>query len=702
MDVHVRVDIDEEGPVVVKSASGAAVDRLRREHDRLRRAVHPGVVALARRQPDPAHRSPDRPDPADPGPADRGSDDPGPADHGPDDPGPADHGPGGARSGHPGSVGDSDTYHLHIRYAGEPVSRWTGTVSGIAGLGTAVAGTLADLHALGIVHGRIDGSHILIGDDSRPRLCGLSHEGDAAPADDVAALAAVLADLLDRAPAGRWRRPRGSTGAARALRQTIERAIDPVPTRRPSAGALAEAILDAVPGADLPPPIGSGGDRGPRLGPRGGRPGKGDDGDNGSEAPQRGTAAQQDTLDRIWSVAGEQSEDERWAAAFGRGPRDLPAGGVPSHAPAGASGPPRGARNTGPDTAPGDEPPPLPIARVDSLAWSTAPADDDGSPWEGWHRSPGHRGHDITRDHALGPRNEPVEDTGLGDADQRVRDIARNDADRGLGDGDLSDADAGHDADITGEPGERLMLGERTDGLPRRDGSPDRLDRLRTGPMGRRDRPTSGGSHDGWAGEDADQADDLLTRDHRVPVPRVARPSEDDDPDAPHPIRRVVVVAALAAATCLAVAGAVMVWTQGDGEAGDAPGAEAAARPADCPATVPPAADVDGDGCAEALAVDGSTVDAGVARWTLGEPGDVVAVGDWDCDGEASAALLRPTTGDVFLFSAWAPADEPVTVGVSQRVEGGVGMRAQPGDGGCDRLLVEHADGTATTVEVTG
>lgn len=675
MDVHVRVDIDEEGPVVVKSASGAAVDRLRHEHDRLRRAVHPGVVALARRQPDPAHHGPDRPDPADPGPADRG----------PDDPDAADHGPDGAQSGHPGSVGDSDTYHLHIRYAGEPVSRWTGTVSGIAGLGAAVAGTLADLHALGIVHGRIDGSHILIGDDSRPRLCGLSHQGDASPAGDVAALAAVLADLLDRAPAGRWRRPRGSTGAARALRQTIERATDPVPTRRPSAAALAEAILDAVPGADLPPRIGSGGDRGPRLG------------------PQRGTAAQQDTLDRIWSVAGEQSEDERWAAAFGRGPRDLPAGGVPSHAPAGASGPPRSARNGEPDTAPGDEPPPLPIARVDSLAWSTAPADDDGSPWDGWRRSSGHGGNDVTRDHAPGLRDEPVEDTGLGDADrQRVQDIARGDADRGLGDGDLSDDDAGHDAEITGELGERLRGGERTDGLPRRDGSPDRLDRLRTGPIGRRDRPTSGGSHDGWAGEDADQADDLLTRDHRVPVPRVARPSEDDDPDAPHPFRRIVVGAALATATCLAVAGAAMVWTQGDGAAGDAPGAETAARPADCPATVPPAADVDGDGCAEALVVDGSTVDAGVARWTLGEPGDVVAVGDWDCDGEASAALLRPTTGDVFLFSAWAPADEPVTVGVSQRVEGGVGMRAQPGDGGCDRLLVEHADGTATTVEVTG
>ena len=162
-------------------------------------------------------------------------------------------------------------------------------------------------------------------------------------------------------------------------------------------------------------------------------------------------------------------------------------------------------------------------------------------------------------------------------------------------------------------------------------------------------------------------------------------------------------VAALATATCLALAAGVMASARGGGPGGRAAGPEPdSAAPAACPPAAAPVADVDGDGCAEGLVVDGSTVDAGVARWTLGEPGDVVAVGDWDCDGEASAALLRPTTGDVFLFSAWAPADEPVTVGVSQRVEGGVGMRAQPGDGGCDRLLVEHADGTATTVEVTG
>jgi hypothetical protein len=149
MDVHIRVDLDADGPVVIKSAVGmAAADRLQHERDRLRRAAHPGVVALV--------------------------------------------GPAG------------DGAELRTRYAGEPVSRWSGAVPAVAGLGAAVAVTLADLHALGVVHGRLDDGHILLGDDGRPRLCGFSPPPvDACPADDVAALGAVLADLLARAPSGR-------------------------------------------------------------------------------------------------------------------------------------------------------------------------------------------------------------------------------------------------------------------------------------------------------------------------------------------------------------------------------------------------------------------------------------------------------------------------------------------------------------------
>jgi hypothetical protein len=111
-----------------------------------------------------------------------------------------------------------------------------------------------------------------------------------------------------------------------------------------------------------------------------------------------------------------------------------------------------------------------------------------------------------------------------------------------------------------------------------------------------------------------------------------------------------------------------------------------------------PAADVDGDGCPERLAVDGNRVSAGEATWEVGEPGDVVALGDWDCDGSATSAVLRPATGDVFVFAAWAPDADPVTVTPARSVPGGVGLRVEAGDGGCDALVVEAADGASTVV----
>ena len=225
-------------------------------------------------------------------------------------------------------------------------------MASIAGLGAAVATTLADLHGVGIVHGRIDASHVLVGDDGRPRLCGFSHPGGAEPADDVAGLALVLNQLLDRAwPASGgslWRRSRGRSGE-RALRQALDRAADPVPGRRPTARALADAILLAVPSADLPAP----------------------------PDPQRPTP-QPDTLDRIWSVAEQGTEEERWAKALGDGPPDLQ--GRP-------------------------ESPTLPLADVRTPTWPTAAPDDEpqSSPATPAHPSHNAVPHDARRHPATAP-----------------------------------------------------------------------------------------------------------------------------------------------------------------------------------------------------------------------------------------------------------------------------------------------------------
>jgi hypothetical protein len=110
---------------------------------------------------------------------------------------------------------------------------------------------------MGIVHGRLDGSHVLLAGDGRPRLCGLSHAGEAHPADDVAALGALLVNLLAQTrPAPRqgtitWRR--GPHAERRAVEQVLDHACDPVASRRLSARGFATALLAALPGAELPP-----------------------------------------------------------------------------------------------------------------------------------------------------------------------------------------------------------------------------------------------------------------------------------------------------------------------------------------------------------------------------------------------------------------------------------------------------------------
>ena len=79
-------------------------------------------------------------------------------------------------------------------------------------------------------------------------------------------------------------------------------------------------------------------------------------------------------------------------------------------------------------------------------------------------------------------------------------------------------------------------------------------------------------------------------------------------------------------------------------------------------------------------------------RWTVGDPGDVVVVGDWDCDGASTPAVVRPATGEVWVFAAWTP--EPATERV---VDGAASAVVEHGDG-CDRLVVRTEDGQSTTV----
>lgn len=197
--------------VVVRLASGPDAAHLRATAERLAAAAHPGVVEVVR------------------------------------------------------SAGTDEHWELHLVHAGRPIDLVGPlSVEQIAGAAAAVAGTLADLHAMGIVHGNIDVSHVLIGPHGRPVLCGFGPTAAsevASPEDDVAAVGALIVTLLgndaelEAIPARSWQRRRPKAGwARRSLHLVANRACADPASRRPTARRLAAAIAEAVPTAVVTTP----------------------------------------------------------------------------------------------------------------------------------------------------------------------------------------------------------------------------------------------------------------------------------------------------------------------------------------------------------------------------------------------------------------------------------------------------------------
>ena len=96
--------------------------------------------------------------------------------------------------------------------------------------------------------------------------------------------------------------------------------------------------------------------------------------------------------------------------------------------------------------------------------------------------------------------------------------------------------------------------------------------------------------------------------------------------------------------------------------------------------------------------VIGTEVRSGGQRWAVGDAGDLVAVGDWDCDGTSTPAVLRPSEGTVFVFDEWAPADGGR---VSSRSGGSAPTDAVSfASAGCGAATVGTAGGGEVTIEV--
>lgn len=121
------------------------------------------------------------------------------------------------------------------------------------------------------------------------------------------------------------------------------------------------------------------------------------------------------------------------------------------------------------------------------------------------------------------------------------------------------------------------------------------------------------------------------------------------------------------------------------------------------PVAAPVAADVDGDGCDEGVEVAAGVVRAAGAQWQVATATDVVLVGDWDCDGVATAAVVRPGSGQVWLFAHWAGTGEDVAAVLAKVVPGAVSatvVERPPGAPAtaCDRIEVLDHSGAATVV----
>ena len=107
----------------------------------------------------------------------------------------------------------------------------------------------------------------------------------------------------------------------------------------------------------------------------------------------------------------------------------------------------------------------------------------------------------------------------------------------------------------------------------------------------------------------------------------------------------------------------------------------------------------EGDGGCEEITVDGRIVDVGEDSFEVGHPGDVVRVGDWDCDGRQTVVLLRPSTGDVFAFPGWAEARRPLDGERVATVAGATDLRAGLPCGPPEVVL---GDGSSTRVTGAG
>lgn len=112
------------------------------------------------------------------------------------------------------------------------------------------------------------------------------------------------------------------------------------------------------------------------------------------------------------------------------------------------------------------------------------------------------------------------------------------------------------------------------------------------------------------------------------------------------------------------------------------------------PPSAPP-----GTGAATASRDAAPTVlEHGGARYQVGEPGDIVVLGDWDCTGDPTPSVVRPTDGSVWVFRGWSTGGEVLEAQALGYAPSPVSATATAERDGCDVLAITSADGREVVV----
>ncbi len=161
-------------------------------------------------------------------------------------------------------------------------------------------------------------------------------------------------------------------------------------------------------------------------------------------------------------------------------------------------------------------------------------------------------------------------------------------------------------------------------------------------------------------------------------------------PPAHHPPTWVAVPVVVAAAMLTAVVAAR------DAQPPHRPHPGALAPAAPPPAARPPACPAVDLGC-QPLPRPAGIIATSTGRFRVGRRDDLLVVGRWRCAAPLPA-LLRPATGEVWVWDSWARANASRPARLVTRIAGATSVHVEGGPAGCDHLRLVFRDGATVAI----